>query len=178
MEHLGIGELLENFWMVSMTISVGSLKNPHFFNSPRTLTDSDRPARPGDSWGVDCVKQLCEKHLSLAVDEDLCRENHDVSDAPWLIHVKPCYWLVVSNMFYFPFHIWDVTWCHPSYWRTPSFFNQVNSVIRRVNFMELVGVSSLMSGQVPLCHVRSCQLKIPLGWRENLLETSDGCFAP
>ena len=27
-------------------------------------------------------------------------------------------WLVVTE-FYFPFHIW---WCHPSHWRTPSFF--------------------------------------------------------
>ena len=30
----------------------------------------------------------------------------------------------VSNMFYFPFHIMG---CHPSHWRTPSFFKMVKS---------------------------------------------------
>ena len=52
----------------------------------------------------------------------------------WLISRLDISWLVVSNIFYFPFSIWD----DPSHWRTPSFFKMCTLHHQQVLFFPLL----------------------------------------
>jgi hypothetical protein len=63
-------------------------------------------------------------------------------------------WLVVSKMFYFPFHICDYVMSSQPHWRTPSFFFQLVSycTTRSKIVTGTHGMDAVRSG---LCQVRS-----------------------